>query len=256
LGAAVDSVASVGPAQLDLQWIEPCPEDLYVEADTSPECRYSRRESVALAFLTALQLLPPKQRAVVILRDVVGLPAAECAELLKVSVQAVKSTLQRARSTLDSRANATHAVAPTIDKATRQLLARYMEAWEHADVAMLVSLLCEDATLSMPPFREWLRGAEIVAEAIDLRVFKGPACAGLRMISTNANGLPAFAFYFWIPERQEFQPCGLQVVETLGHRISTITAFLDPSLANLFGLPLSLPDHRCRYQKPRKRRKV
>jgi RNA polymerase sigma-70 factor, ECF subfamily len=148
---------------------------------------------------------------------------------------------KRARKTLDSRTTAKEEITPKIGDADKMLLAKYVEAWERADVAMLVSLLREDAKLAMPPFREWLRGAASVGDATDQKVFKGAGRAGLRMLATRANGLPAFAIYYRdLPSQQFLARGGLQMVEIRDDKISHITAFIDMSLVELFGLPASL----------------
>ena len=138
-------------------WIGPCPASLYDEAPGSPEARYGRRESVALAFLAALQLLPPRQRATLLACEVLGWSAQECAEMLGSSVAGVNSALQRARETLEARAGRWRPALPD-EQTTRSLLTRYVQAWERADVPALVSLLREDATLAMPPLPIWLLG--------------------------------------------------------------------------------------------------
>src|SRR5262249_37132122 len=153
-------------------------------------------ESVALAFLTALQLLPARQRAVLILRDVLGWEAAECAELLDDSVAAVNSALQRARATVAARAEKKHhATLRAEGDQTASLLARYVRAWEEADVGALVALLHEDATLAMPPLPAWIRGAAAIGASIRSMVLPPEARGQLRFLPTRANGLPALAAY-------------------------------------------------------------
>jgi RNA polymerase sigma-70 factor (ECF subfamily) len=239
LGPAVESAAFVGAPELDPIWIEPCPEELYAEAPASPEARYSQREAVALAFLVALQLLPAKQRAALILREVIGLQAMECAEILQVSVPAVKSALQRARETLASRAATMRELPPAIDDAaTRALLARYAEAWERADVAALVSVLHDDAVLTMPPYRQWLRGASVIAAGVGSRCVA--ARAGVKMVAIRANGQPACAMYSRDAESGSFLARGIHVIQVRGERIAGVTAFVDGSLFERFGLPARL----------------
>ena len=214
MGPAAEPGA-IGPAIEDAAFIEPAPVDLY-----------ERREQIALAFLVALQLLTPKQRAALILRDVVGMEASECAELLGLSVAAVNSALQRAREVLAARPH----TAPSPER-DDQVLARYVAAWERADSAALVALLRDDATLAMPPIREWLRGASAIGASIEAMVF-GPAGPGaFRLVPTEANGLPAFAAY------AGGQPLAIHVLELAGGRIASITAFLSPGLFARFGLP-------------------
>ena len=135
----------------DAVWLEPCPASVYVDLPASPEARYSQREAVALAFLASLQLLPARQRAVLIARDVLGWSAEECAGQFESSVAAVNSALQRARETIEARAPKWRPSARDDEDASKALVARYVEAWEHADASLLISLLHDDATLSMPP---------------------------------------------------------------------------------------------------------
>jgi len=206
-----------------LAYVEPCPPELY-EVEASPEAQYERREAVAFALLRALQVLTPKQRAVLILRDVVGMQAAECAALLELSVQAVNSALVRAREAVTERP-----AAPAPPDAT--LLARYVRAWESNDTRALIELLREDAELAMPPLPERLVGHAAIAAALDAMVFAGVAPGAMRLVATEANGLPAFANY------QDGQPRSVHVLELAGGQIARITAYVDPTLFALFGLP-------------------
>jgi RNA polymerase sigma-70 factor, ECF subfamily len=239
LGPAAGPGDPIGPPRLEPVWLGPCPRELYETAEPSPEARVAARESVTLAFLVALQLLPAKQRVVLILRDVVGWEAAECAELLELSVAAVNSALQRARETLAARATK---VSPTIDDAdTSALLSRYVEAWELADVNALVALLHEDATLAMPPLPQWIAGASAIGASIGAMVF-GPAGPGaFKLVRTEANGQPALAAYQRDRDSGELRATALHVLELRQGRIDAITAFLDPSLFPAFGLAPVLP---------------
>jgi RNA polymerase sigma-70 factor (ECF subfamily) len=208
--------SAVGPPIEDAAFVEPAPAELY-----------ERRETVALAFMVALQLLTPKQRAALILHDVVGMEASESAELLGMSTAAVNSALQRAREVLASR----RITAPAPDPAQVAVLARYVDAWERSDSSALVALLREDATLAMPPIREWIVGARSIGASIEAMVF-GPAGAGaFKLVATEANGLPAFAAY------AQGHALGLHVLELHGGAIASITAFLTPSLFPKFGFP-------------------
>lgn len=238
LGPAAGPGDPIGPPRLDLPWLEPCPEDLYTATEMSPEARYGERESVALAFLVALQVLPAKQRVVLILKDVVGWEATECAELLGLSVAAVNSALQRARETLASRSDAQRASVPPVDDArTSTLLSRYVEAWEKADTSALVALLHEDATLAMPPLAEWVAGAQAIGASIGSMVF-GPGGEGaFRLVPTEANGQPAFAAYQRDPGSGELRAAAVHVLEMEDGHVMSICAFLDPSLFVKFGLP-------------------
>jgi RNA polymerase sigma-70 factor, ECF subfamily len=209
---------------VDPMFLEPCPADLY-----------EQRETVAFAFLLALQLLTPKQRAVLILREVVGMQASECAELLDLSVAAVNSALQRAREVLADRP----ASAPSRDASHDALLVRYVEAWERADATALIALLREDATLSMPPMSMFIRGAAQIGDAIRSMVFEPSGPGSMRLVATEANGMPAFAAY----QRDEhgvFAARALHVVELRDGKVANVVAFLEPSLFPRFGLPESL----------------
>jgi RNA polymerase sigma-70 factor (ECF subfamily) len=241
LGPPADPDAPMPPPRLEPVWLEPCPEALYEDASPSPEARYGARESVALAFLTALQLLPARQRAVLILRDVLGWEAGECAELLDDSVASVNSALQRARATVASRAEKKHHAPLRADShETASLLARYVRAWEEADVDALVALLHEDATLSMPPLPAWIRGATAIGASIRAMVLPPEARGRLRLVPTRANGLPALAAYQRDAASGEYRAGAIHVLEIAGDRIEAITAFLDPSLFASFGLPAAI----------------
>ncbi len=223
-------------------WIEPCPDDLVEAAAPSPEARYGARESVALAFLAALQLLPPRQRAVLVLRDVLGWDARECAELLDTSVAAVNSALQRARETIEQRAGSLREApdAPP-SAAVSALLARYLSAWEAADVGALVSLLREDATLSMPPFSTWLLGHDAISRSLGGMVLVPAARGNLRLVATRANGEHAFAVYQRDPASGALRAGVIQVLTLRDGLVASIDAFLDPSLFARFGLPDGIP---------------
>jgi RNA polymerase sigma-70 factor, ECF subfamily len=193
------------------------------------------RDAIRLAFIAALQLLPPRQRAVLILRDVLRWHASEVASLLDTSVASVNSALQRAHATIDA-ADLDAPSAPPQDARQRDLLARYVAAFESYDVAALVDLLHEDATFCMPPFAMWLTGADQVAKWL---VGQGAGCRGSRLVATAANGCAAFGSY---------KPAGagrhdawsIQVLEIHDGRITTWHNFLDTSLFPVFDLPLSL----------------
>jgi RNA polymerase sigma-70 factor, ECF subfamily len=219
----------------EVSWLEPLPAGLVPELPVSPEARFSARESVSLAFLSALQRLPPKQRAVLLLRDVLGWPASECAELLETSVPSVNSALQRARDTMAS-APARPPPAPAeSDTATRWLLARYLRAWEEADVTGLVALLHEDAVLSMPPYSGWFQGASAIGAAIGAMVLPPEARGVFRLVPLEANGESGFAMYARDPGGV-FRAQAIHVVRVTGAKVAEVTAFLDPRLFAAFGL--------------------
>jgi RNA polymerase sigma-70 factor (ECF subfamily) len=244
MGPPVSAASALAPPRLEAVWVEPWPDEAGVEdLLSSPEARYTLRESVTLAFLVALQLLPAKQRAVLLLRDVVGWQASEGAELLGLSVAAVNSALQRARETIDRRGPALRDASPVVnDERTAELLARYVAAWETADVNALVSLLREDATLAMPPLPQWLRGAREIGASLAEMILVPGASGAFRLVPTRANGLPAFGAYRREEITGEWQALSIQLVEVLDGRIASMVAFLDTSLFAPFGLPTTLAE--------------
>jgi RNA polymerase sigma-70 factor (ECF subfamily) len=209
----------VGAPIEEAAFVEPCPAELY-----------ERREAITLAFVVALELLTPKQRAALILHDVVGMEAKECAELIGVSVAAVNSALQRAREVLATR----HVAAPARDPAQDAVLARYVDAWQRADAGALVALLRDDAVLAMPPIREWLRGASAIGRSIEQMVFAPAGPGAFRLVPSEANGLPAFAAY------AGGRAMAIHLVDVRGGAIASITAFLAPALFAKFGIPSAL----------------
>jgi RNA polymerase sigma-70 factor (ECF subfamily) len=215
-------------------WIEPVPDGRVLPSDGDPAELAVSREAVRLAFLAALQHLPPRQRAVLILREVLRWKASEVAELLDTSVASVNSALQRARATLAASGVSAEEPSHSGDGAQQALLARYVDAFERYDMDSLTSLLHEDATWSMPPYRLWLQ------THLDIRRWclgPGIGCRGSRLLPTEANGLPAFGQYKPAPGGG-LEPWSLQVLEVSGDRIAGITFFLDTaSLFPLFGLP-------------------
>ncbi len=217
-------------------WLEPIPDARALPADADPSERAILRQSIRRAFVSALQYLPPKQRAVLLLSEVLGWSAAEIAESLDTSVAAVTSALQRARATLATR-NVAHAPALLTD--TQAALAdRYVAAFERYDVDALTALLHEDATLSMPPYTLWLRGPDSIRAWL---LGKGSGCRGSRLLPTAACGSHAFGQYRPRPQGGH-QPWALIVLELSGDRVAGWTAFLDTeTLFPMFGLPPELP---------------
>jgi RNA polymerase sigma-70 factor (ECF subfamily) len=214
------------------RWIEPIPDAHALPADADPLERTALRQSIRLAFVTALQHLPPKQRAALLLADVLGWPAAEVADTLETSVASVTSALQRARAKLAGFGVLT-GEADSLTPAQSVLLERYVDAFERYDVHALVQLLHEDATLSMPPYRLWLRGHESIATWL---LGRGSECRGSRLVPTWASGSPAFAQY------RTSGPWALVVLELRGDRVASMCSFLDTaSLFPRFGLPSERP---------------
>jgi RNA polymerase sigma-70 factor, ECF subfamily len=221
----------------DDHWLEPAPDADVLPATADPAARAVLSDSVRLAFVAALQTLPAKQRAVLILREVLCWQATEVAELLGTSVPAVNSALQRARATLGERDLEASRPAPLTD-ADRDLLTRYVTAFEAYDIPSLVSLLHEDASISMPPFAMWLQGVE------DLSAWYlgyGIGCRGSRLLPVAANGCPAFAQYRVDPAGG-WTPWSLQVLELRDGRVEHVHHFLDTSLFARFGVPTHLDD--------------
>jgi RNA polymerase sigma-70 factor (ECF subfamily) len=220
-------------------WIEPMPDGAVVPAAGDPAERAVLRDSIRLAFVSALQNLPPRQRAVLILREVLCWQASEVAELLDTTVASVNSALQRARGTLADSAPADATPASKLDERERELLAKYVDAFERYDIDMLVTLLHDDAGFSMPPLALWLRGRD---DIYGWYLGTGIGCKSSRLLPTNANGCPAFGHYKPNPDGPGHVPWAIQVVEITGGRIAHLHHFLDPSLFPRFGLPLALAD--------------
>lgn len=221
------------PPLVETAWIEPVPDGIVVPNAADPAETAVARESIRLAFMAALQHLPPKQRAVLILREVLRWQASEVAELLDTTVASVNSALQRARATLEQ-LDVDGAPSPDLDADHSALLARYVDAFERYDMEALTALLREDATWNMPPYELWLNDhAEIVKWCLG----PGIGCRGSRLIATEANGSPAFGQYKPAPNGG-LEPWSLQVLELSGDRITGITFFLDTARwFPLFGLP-------------------
>jgi RNA polymerase sigma-70 factor (ECF subfamily) len=197
------------------------------------------RDSIRLAFVAALQHLPPKQRAVLILREVLAWSAQETAELLGLTVASVNSALQRARATISSVDMTGDRLEP-LDKDQSDLLSRYVQAFEAYDMSALAALLHEDATLSMPPIPLWFRGHDEIAQWM---LGPGAPCRGSRLIPTVANGLPAFGQYRPSGPDGRHEPWALIVLEISGDKIAGINSFLDVErVFPLFGLPTDLDE--------------
>jgi RNA polymerase sigma-70 factor, ECF subfamily len=220
----------------EVAWIEPMP-DASVVAEGDPAEVTEARETIRLAFVAALQHLPPRQRAVLILCEVLRWKAAEVAELLETSVASVNSALQRARATLEASNLTATETAPSVDEADADLLARYVEAFERYDMDALTSLIHEDATQSMPPYDLWLAGRD---DILAWWVGPGVACRGSRVIPTMAaNGAPAFGQYKPREDGEGYEPWALQVLEVENGKIVELTFFLNTeTVFPLFGLPL------------------
>ena len=219
----------------EVTWIEPIPDERVV-TDGDPAAVTEARETIRLAFIAALQHLPPRQRAVLILCEVLRWKASEVAELLETSVASVTSALQRARATLEESDVSATETQGSVDEADADLLARYVRAFEDYDMEALTSVIREDATQSMPPYTLWLSGRE---DMLSFWVGPGNSCRGSRMVPAgSANGSPAFGQYRPSADGG-YEPWALQVVEIEAGRIVELTFFLDTErVFPLFGLPL------------------
>ena len=244
-----DPHAAILPPTVEISWLEPFPDEwLGDKSALNPEARYSDAESISLAFLIALQMLPPRQRAVLILRDVLDFSANEAAEVLELTVPSVTSALHRARTTLSQRYphdQMEASVMSAVDERTQRLLDQFVHAWESADVEGLVALLKEDAALAMPPSPSWYEGAQSIGVFTAATVFgeggmfPGPAVQRWRLLPTRANGSPAFAMYQRGGDGQ-YHAFGVIALTLDGDQLSQIISFIDPSLPPLFGFPDTL----------------
>jgi RNA polymerase sigma-70 factor (ECF subfamily) len=234
LAPAKTADGPLGDPLPEATWVLPIPDGRVVPTDADPAEVAESRESIRLAFVAALQHLPPRQRAVLILREVLRWKASEVAELLDTSVASVNSALQRARATLEAIDVASVEAQPPMDDEQRTLLARYVDAFERYDMDSLTALLREDAAWSMPPYELWLQTHE------DIRRWclgPGIGCRGSRLVATTANGAPAFGQYKPSPQGG-WEPWSHQVLEISGDRIAGICFFLDTKiLFPLFDLP-------------------
>jgi len=233
--ASAPVVSSLGQPLPEQTWLQPVPDGRVLPETGDPADLAVARESVRLALVAALQHLPPRQRAVLILREVLRWHADEVAELLGTSVPAVNSALQRARATLASASVADRgADLDPLDPEHTALLERYVAAFEAYDMTALVALLHQDATQSMPPFALWLRGPADIAA---WHVGPGGGCRGSRLLRVSANGSPALAQYKPSADGTRWEPWAVHVLGVREGRIASITNFLGPELFAAFGLP-------------------
>jgi RNA polymerase sigma-70 factor (ECF subfamily) len=218
----------------EIPWLEPYPDSLLDDLDVSPEARYTQSEAIALAFVTALQALPPRQIAVLVLRDVLGFRASEVAEMLDTSVESANSALKRARTTMQR----VHRDPGPAAAAEQPVVSRFVRAYESGDVDALVALFTKDIFVSMPPIPLEYQGIDVVG-----RLFAGIFGSGRRvdLVPTRANGQPAFGAYLRAGSGIRHGG-GLFVLTLDDDRICAFTRF-DSSVLPWFGLPLSLPSH-------------
>lgn len=217
------------------RWIEP-----YPDSALGPEPRYEQRESVELALVAAVQHLPGNERAALLLREVIGFSAREVAELMDASVPAVNSALQRARKLVDERMpeRSQQATLRELgDARLKEIVDRYMTAFENADLDALIGMLTEDATWSMPPTPDWYRGSDAIAAFL----LQGPLRMTWRHVPTWANGQLAVGCYAWDEQRASYRATVLDVLTLRGPMIAEVTAFIDASVFAGFGLPEELP---------------
>ena len=232
LGAPDAQASDPLDSQPEIPWLEPIP-DAAIQVE--------EKDTIRLAFVAALQHLPARQRAVLILRDVLRWSAAEVAEALDTTATAVNSALQRAHAQLQERHLTEDTVRPDLSADQERLLERYVQAFWAKDIDTIVSLLTAEAVWEMPPFTGWYRGAENIGRLIDTQ------CPGgvhdMPMLPTSANGQPAFGLYMRTPQG-DFEPFHLQVLDVVGDRVRHVAAFFAPDLFPRFGLPTRLPaDH-------------
>jgi RNA polymerase sigma-70 factor, ECF subfamily len=230
--AATDPHGPLAGPLVESVWIDPYP---------SPDARYEQRESVELAFIAALQHLPAQQRAVLILRDVLGFSGGEVADALETSPEAVYSALQRAHKTVEQRLpeRSQQATLRALgEDGLREVVQGYVDAWERGDVDALAARLAEDAVFAMPPEPTWFRGQDAIAAF--LRATPMREGYRWRVIPTSANGQPAFAHYIWSEEKDAFVPEGVAVLTLDGDKIAELTVFREPALFERFGLPVTL----------------
>jgi RNA polymerase sigma-70 factor (ECF subfamily) len=225
-----------------MAWLEPYPDELLPDSSGDPEAAYTMYETISLAFAAALQQLPPRQRAALILCDVLDWTGLEAAEALETTVSAINSALHRARTTLRA-SLADPTPAPPLDLDARHLLDRYVEAWHRADVDNLVKLLVEDALLAMPPAPSWFAGRPAIARIIATVAF-APG-QKWKLVASGSNLQPAFVFYRLDSEAGTYQAAGVQVIKLrrseAGPRVAEIIAFMQPELARRFRHPPTLP---------------
>jgi RNA polymerase sigma-70 factor, ECF subfamily len=235
-GPGIPVVESLGDQLPEATWLLPVPDASVIQTEGDPAEVAASRETIRLAFVAALQHLPPRQRAVLILCEVLKWKAAEAAKLLDTSVASVNSALQRARATLEEADITPEGVGRPDDDEARELAARYADAFARYDMDALTAILHEDATLSMPPYALWLVGHENISAWM---LGPGHECEGSKLIPTVANGMPAWGQYRRRLDGPGYYPWALQVIEIRDGKISALNSFLDTAhLFPMFGLPL------------------
>jgi RNA polymerase sigma-70 factor, ECF subfamily len=228
-GPATDPHVAPGEPVTESVWLEPYPDETLGLEDglASPEARYEQRESIELAFVAALQHLPATQRAVLILREVLGFSAKEVAQALQTTVASVNSALQRARAGVEQRVpeqSQQTTLRALGDERLRELVTRYVHAWEQNDVAAFTAMLCHDATFAMPPLASWYGGCDAIAAWATSWPLSG--AWRWRALSASANGQPALGFYAWSDEDGRYRPFALNVLTLRGEAVADVTAFI------------------------------
>lgn len=238
LGAPKAEPGEVLVEQREVPWLEPAPDALLAADSADPATIVAGRESVRLALVAAWQYLPPRQRAVLLLREVLRWRATEVAEVLGTTTAAVNSMLQRARAQLDDVAPVEEEISEPADAEQRQLMDRYVAAFEAKDIPAIVALFTKDAVWEMPPFASWYRGADDIGWLIDTQCPGGPG--HMRLIPTRANGQPAFGLYLR-DDDGGYRPFNLPVLTVGPDGVTHVTCFFDVRLFETFGLPAALP---------------
>jgi RNA polymerase sigma-70 factor, ECF subfamily len=239
-GPAGDPHGVLDVPSVESVWLEPYPDGRLVPGDRAPEARYEQRESVEVAFVAALQHLPARQRAVLIMRDVLGFSGAEVAQALETSPASVYSALQRAHRTVADRLppqSQQVALGSVDDARLRALVDRYVDAWQRADVDALVDLLTEDVTIAMPPFRTWYAGRDDVLAFLRKTPLRGQRW---RVLPSHANGQIAVACYLLAEDTGVYEWHSMEVIGVRGDRICEIVAFIDADSHAVFGLPATM----------------
>ncbi len=235
LGAPSSDPADALIEQREVPWLEPMPDSLVSD---DPAAVVTGRESIRLAVVAAMQFLPPRQRAVLILREVLQWPAAEVGEMLDMTTASVNSALQRARAQLEQATVSADEVTEPSESEQRELLDRFVAAFEAKDIAALVDIFTKDAVWEMPPFTGWYQGAEDIARLIDTRCpAQGPG--DMKLVATRANG--QFAFGLYMRDGDTYRPFNLPVLTLTPQGVSHVSSFFDLRLFATFGLPESIP---------------
>lgn len=227
---------SPGAPVAESVWLEPYPDSMAGPAQPGPEARYEARQSMELAFVAVLQHLPGRQRAVLVLRDVLGFPAREVADLLEITVASVNSALQRARNTVDSwlpEVSQQATLRSLDDDGVRRVAEQYATAWETGDVEAIVAMLSDDAKYAMPPLPEWYQGHDDIREFL----VEGPLTSRWRFLPAYANGQIAFGTYLWDDERSAYVAVALDLLTLRGTEIAEVVSFLTPEIFSMFDLP-------------------